>query len=88
MAFPVQTQSKYACFIDFLQPEPLSAPLKRGRVRGRGRGRGSPPRHFLTGPRVLPGPVEALMTALPGCSSLETTYMDQRLGRRGTTYHM
>ena len=58
MALPVQTLSKYACFIDIWPPEPSSATLSQGR----GRGRGSPPRRFLTGPRVLPSPVEALVT--------------------------
>ena len=61
MALPVQTLSKYACFIDIWPPEPSSATLSQGR----GRGRGSPPRRFLTGPRVLPGPVEALQPTIP-----------------------
>ena len=42
--------------MDFRPPKPSSITL----LRGRGQGRGSPPRHFLTGPHVFPGPVEAL----------------------------
>ena len=55
-----------------------------------GRGRGSPPRRFLTGPHVLPGPVEALIERPSGILGLPRSILIlyySFIKKHGKSYH-